>query len=228
MACCFVLRFTPDVKPPPDRAGALAAMKGVVGDLRVMLKTKGGVLAAVLCALPIGTGAAQVVLAQAKVAAFWGAGETEVALLQGLIAGFVTSVGCFVGGWLCQRVRPRLAYAGVSIAMALTTAGFAAAPATVTTYVGWTLGYCFTIGLGYAAFTAFALEAMGAGSAATKYNIFASLSNFPIWWLGLLLGVAADKLGARAMLLVESACGVVGVGIFILVDGRVRRSKLPV
>ncbi len=227
MACCLVLPFTPDVTSRDASHGAAVAVKTVVRDLGKMLKTKGGVLAATLCILPMGTGAAQVVLAQAKVAAFWGAGDHEVELMQGLLAGFTTSIGCFAGGFLCQRLRPRTAYAAVCVAMSLATAAMAAGPATVATYIAGTIVYCFTIGLVYAAFTSFVLEAMGAGSAATKYNVFASLSNFPLWWLGLLLGVAADKYGARGMLLVESVFGVVGVAIFVAVDRRVRRSRLP-
>ncbi len=226
MACCVALRFTPALANPHHDATPLAAVKSVIRDLRVMLKTRGGVLSAVLCILPISTGAAQVVLAQAKVAGFWGAGEHEVELLQGLLAGFVTSIGCFAGGWICQRIHPRGAYVGIAIAMALVTAGMGAAPATVAMYVAWSLLYAFTIGLSYSAFTAFVLDAMGGGSAATKYNVFASLSNFPLWWLGLVLGVAADRWGARAMLLTESAFGLVGVAIFAVAERRVRRSSL--
>ena len=59
--------------------------------------------------MPVGTGAAQGVLTQAKVAAFWGAGDTEVALMQGLGAGFVTAIGCFAGGYVCERFHPRTA-----------------------------------------------------------------------------------------------------------------------
>lgn len=93
-------------------------------------------------------------------------------------------------------------------------------------YVGWSLVYSFAVGLAYAAFTAFVLEAMGTGSGATKYNVFASLSNFPIWWAGLLLGFVADKSGPRTMLFGEAAIGVVGVVVFLVSVVRVRRSAL--
>ena len=89
-------------------------------------------------------------------------------------------------------------------------------PATVTMYVVWSLAYAFTVGLAYAAFTALVLDAMGRGSAATKYNVFASLSNFPLWWLGLLLGFAADRWGARKMLFIEAAFGVASVVVFAI------------
>jgi MFS transporter, PAT family, beta-lactamase induction signal transducer AmpG len=90
----------------------------------------------------------------------------------------------------------------------------------------WSLIYAFAVGLAYAAFTALVLDAMGKGSAATKYNVFASLSNFPLWWLGLLLGVAAERWGARFMLLTEAAFGVVGLIVFAFSVRLVGRSRL--
>jgi PAT family beta-lactamase induction signal transducer AmpG len=226
MLCCLALLFTPKTEASHKGTGAFASVKGVVGDLKRMLKTKGGLLAAVLCILPVGTGAAQPVLTQAEVAAFWGAGQHHVEILQGLLAGTVTAAGCFAGGWLCNRLHPRLAYSCVGLGLAAIATGMALSPATVTMYIAWSLAYAFGVGLAYAAFTAVVLEAMGKGSGATKYNVYASLANFPIWWLGLLLGFAAQRWGARRMLLTEAALGVVGVALFAAASARVRRSKL--
>ena len=102
----------------------------------------------------------------------------------------------------------------------------ALAPASVTTYVVFSLTYSFGVGIAYTAFTATVLNSMGAGSAATKYTMFASLSNFPIWWLGLLLGRVADTSGSPAMLHTEAALGVLGVLVFVGGTLLVRRSKL--
>jgi hypothetical protein len=196
------------------RGGVRAEVTRVVRALWAMLRTRGGLLSAVLCVLPVGTGAAQVVLTQSRVAAVWGAGVEQVALVQGLLSGVVTTVGCFVGGALCQRLHPRTAYASIGLALAAVAVAMGVAPATVAMYVVWNFVYAFTVGLAYAAFTALVLEAMGTGSAATKYNVFASLSNFPLWWLGLLLGVAAEKWGARRMLFTEAAIGAAGIVVF--------------
>jgi MFS family permease len=225
VACCFALRFTP-VVAPRHTTSALEGVRDVVRSLRTMLKTKGGLLSAILCVLPIGTGTAQVVLTQSNVAAYWHAGKHEVELLQGLVAGFVTSIGCFVGGWLCHRFHPRTAYAGIGVVMAITACLIGIAPATVNVYIFGNLFYAFVVGLAYAAFSAVVLESMGHGAGATKYNVFASLSNFPIWWLGLVLGFAAEKWGARDMLFTEAAFGLLGVTIFGVSVMRVRRSAL--
>jgi MFS family permease len=226
MACCAGLLFTPEVAAHEAAGGWLSAVRSVVRALGAMLRTKGGLQSAVVCVLPLGTGAAQVTLTQATVAGFWGAGEREVGLMQGVVAGLVTTVGCFAGGWLCQRVAPRTAYAGIGLLLALVAAGMAACPATVLMYVAWNLFYALVVGLAYAAFTALVLDAMGAGAGATKYNVFASLSNFPLWWLGLVLGKAAERWGPRAMLLTEAAFGALAVALFALVVARVRRSSL--
>ncbi len=224
MLCCFALVFVPEVELRHRGGGAWKAVKGVVVDLRDMLKTRGGLLAAVLCVMPVGTGAAQGVLTQAKVAAYWGAGAKEVGLVQGFLAGIVTAVGCFAGGWVCQRFHPRNAYLGIGIGLGIVATAMALSPATVTMYVVFNIVYAFGVGLAFAAFTAVVLDAMGPGSGATKYNVYASLSNFPIWWLGLLLGFVADKYAARTMLLTEAALGVVGVTIFSVASNRIRRS----
>jgi ABC-type tungstate transport system substrate-binding protein len=85
-------------------------------------------------------------------------------------------------------------------------------------YVVWSMIYATGVGLAYAAFTAVVLDGMGPGSGATKYNIFASLANFPLWWVGLLLGYVAEKGGpdgAPTMLFTEAALGVAGVAVFV-------------
>lgn len=226
VACTLLLSFTPDVAGHRGK-GAAAAVRAVLVDLRKMAKTKGGLIAAMLCFMPIGTGAAQGLLAQANVASAWGAGESEVAWVQGFTAGIVTAIGCFIGGWLCQRMHPRLAYPLIGVLMAFVAVLMALLPKTVNMYIALNLAYALVVGLAYAGFTALVLRGMGAGSGATKYNVFASLSNFPLWWLGITLGLVAQKWSPRAMLLAEAGFGVVGVILYVIVLSRVRRSSLP-
>jgi MFS family permease len=227
LSCCVVVGAAPEVERTRRDASPPEAVRGVIRDLRAMLTSKNGVLAAVLCFSPVGTGAASIVLSQAKVAAYWGAGAAHVEALQGAVGVVLIGVGCFVGGSLCRRVAARTAYAGVGVAMAAITAAMAASPASVGAYLVWTAAYMFAVGLTAATFTAFVLEALGAGSAATKFNVLASLANFPFWWVGLVLGGVADAWGPRAMLLVESVVGVLGVFAFFAVDRVIARVGYP-
>ena len=227
MLCCLALRALPDLRHQgAGTAGPGAALMQVLRDLKSMVSTQGGLLSAILCFLPIGTGAAQGVLTQADVAARWDAGETEVALVQGFAAGLINAIGCFMGGWLCIRFTPRVVYAAMGVALALAAAGMALGPAIPETYVIGNVVYSLGVGLSYAAFTAVVLDAIGAGSAATKYTLFATLSNFPIWWAGLLLAFVADGHGAAAMLNAEAGLGLAGILVFLLATVLVRRSKL--
>jgi len=226
LACCVGLLFVEDVIPHPDRAIG-ASVRHVFVDLKDMVRTQGGLLAAFLCLLPVGTGAVQATLTQAEVAAQWGAGETEVMLVQGVLAAVVTAAGCFAGGWVVSKLHPQVGYSVIGLGLAAVAVGMAAGPATVTAYVVGNLVYAFGVGLAYAAFTAVALNAMGSGSGATKYNVFASLANFPIWWLGLLLGQIAGAYSGATALYAEAAFGVAGVAVFFVATRAIRRTSLP-
>lgn len=227
MCCGLALLAVPDVALHDRSKGPVAAVTSVFRDVGALARTKGGLLAAFLCFLPLGTGAAQQTLTQAAVAANWGAGDREVALVQGLLVGGITMIGCFGGGWLCDRLRPRTAYAMIGLGIGAVTTGMAFTPHTVTAYVVWNIVYAFGVGLAYAAFTAVVLSAIGAKSAATKYTLYASLSNFPIFWLGLVLGRIADKAGVDAMLLAEAGFGLLAVILFAGFSRLVGRTRLP-
>ena len=135
-------------------------------------------------------------------------------LAQGYLAGLLSMAGCIVGGYGCNRWGARPAYVGYGLIMAGVALAMAFMPATRAVYLGGSMVYSFATGLTYAAFTAFVLEAIGTGNAATKYNGFASLSNAPIWYMGLLLAAIYTRFGPRNMLVAEAACAVGGVLVF--------------
>jgi MFS transporter, PAT family, beta-lactamase induction signal transducer AmpG len=223
LCCSFALYATPVISAHAGSIGA--AVRAVQSDLVTMLKTRGGLTAALLCFLPVGTGAAQGLLGNEKIAALWGAGDDDVALVQGVYAGVVTAAGCFAGGALCKRIHPRVAYALIALLMAGVAIVMAFSPMTRTFFLVMSLAYSFVTGLAYAGFSALVLDGMGKGSGATKYNVFASLSNFPLWWLGILLGMVAQKANVRAMLLTDASFGIVGVAIFAFAYSRIQKAQ---
>src|SRR5258705_8768997 len=111
----------------------------------------------------------------------------------------------------------KAAYAGYGVLQALCTVSMALAPRTEAAYVVFTTLYAFITGLTYAGFSAFVLEAMGKGAAATKYNVFASLSNTPIYAMTRIDGLAHGKWGPGGMLYAEAAFGGLGLLVFIAV-----------
>lgn len=213
LLCAAPLLRLPDVPAERRDGGLLAAVTGAVGEVPAMLRRREGRIAGILCLLPIGTGAAAGVLAQSDVAAQWGAGAGEVAVVSGWLNGGLSAVGCVIGGDLCGRYRARNVYASVGALLAFTAIGMAAAPMTPLTFVLGNLSYAFVTGLAFAAYTGFVLEAIGQGAAATKYNAFSALANTPIWYMGLALGAMMDARGTTAMLWLEAGAAFVGLGV---------------
>ncbi len=221
--CAAPLAWVPDVQRDPHGDGILAAVKGTFVDLKNLVLSRDGFLAALICFLPIGTGAATGVMAQAEVAARWGAGEAEVGMVNGVASGFIAAFGCLVGGEICRRVRPRLAYAGIGALMALVALTMALAPLTPQVFIAGGLTYALVTGLAYAAFTGLVLETISGGGAATKYNIFAALSNTPIAYMGMVLASAVTAWGASGMLYLEAGVGLLGIAVFFVVATVVNR-----
>jgi hypothetical protein len=89
-------------------------------------------------------------------------------------------------------------------------------------YIAGNLVYLFANGLCYAAFSCFVLDAIGANNGATKYNGFASLSNVPIWYMGLVLAAFEERMGPRGMLFAEAGFAAIGILIFAGLAGVLR------
>ncbi len=140
-----------------------------------------------------------------------------MALATGVITGLVSAVGCLAGGWLSDRMNRKGAYVLYGVLQALCAAAMALAPRTELMFIVFTIAYAFITGLTYAGFTAFVLEAMGLGAAATKYNLFASLSNMPIAYMTTIDGKAHDRWGASGMLYAEGAFCLLGLVLFAIV-----------
>jgi MFS family permease len=191
---------------------------GALGvDLWRTIWSRTGFLCGFLCLVPVGTGSASGVLAQAEVAAHWHAGAAQVELVQGFLSGIVSIFGCIIGGYGCNRWGARRAYVIYGFVMAVIALGMAFLPAMVWVYVVGGLAYAFGTGLAYAAFTGFVLDAIGAGNAATKYNAFASVSNTPIWYMGLVLAAVHTHFGPRNMLVAEALFEAGGALLFVIV-----------
>lgn len=211
------IMLLPDVPAEKSEHGPIAAIAGAFRELVAVLMSREGFLSGFLCLLPVGTGAASSVLSQAEVAAFWGAGETQVALVNGVFNGVLSSLGCLAGGMLCGRWRGRTVYLGVGAALAAVAFLMALAPHTPTVFSVFGLLYAFVTGMAFAAYTAFVLEAIGQGSAATKFNGFAALANTPIWYMGLALGRTADTYDPTRMLYLEGGAALVGIAVLLVV-----------
>jgi MFS family permease len=184
----------------------------VLKEVWQLVTSRRGFLALLVVFLPLATGAASNLWA--AVADGWHAGADTVALVNGALSGVVQALGCLVGGYFCDRLDRKKAYLLFGAAQAACMAAMALAPHTETMFVGFTMLYAALNGLGYAAFSAVVLETIGARSAATQYNVYASLSNIPISYMGLLEGWTYSNHGASAMLYVEAGMAMLAIAVF--------------
>lgn len=181
----------------------------------LLVLSSAGILSIALCLMPIGSGGAANLFA--VIAKDWGATDSVVSFVNGLGSGGAAIVGSLAGGYLATKVDKRRAYALSGVILAVLTFGMAAAPRTPELYAVGVLAYYFALGMCYATFTAFVLDIIGHSGGATKYNLFASLANMPIYAMGLLDGWVATNHGRTMMLWIDGLSGIVGAVLLMLV-----------
>jgi MFS family permease len=226
LLCGLALLFVPEPRVAFRHGSLGRSLLNVGGDLWSVARSRKGAVALFLCILPIGSGAASNLWS--AVAGDWSASANTVAVVTGVLGGIIMAVGCLIGGWICDRMNRKAAYAIYGVLQALCAVAMAAAPRTESSYIVFTSLYALVTGLTYAGFTAFTLEAMGLGAAATKYNVFASLSNMPIYYMTRIDGWAHTRWGPAGMLRVEALLGVAGLVVFLGVLAALPRKRAQV
>ena len=211
LLCGAALFNLPTPVRPPAAPGLLPSISNLFKDLWEVIRQRLGMLALILCFLPVGAGAAPL----SAIAGEWRASANTVALVTGVLGGIVSAAGCLVGGWICDRMNRQAAYVWFGVFQAAGAVAMALLPRNEVMYILWASVYAFTSGLTYAAFTAFVLEAIGKGAAATKYNALASLSNMPIYYMTRIDGWAHDRWNSTGIFFTEAALGVAGAVFFI-------------
>ena len=219
--CCAALYFVPEHGRARSGPGIVKNLVEVGKDLWAVARSRRGFLGLLICFLPIGTGAASNLFA--ALADDWQATVETVALANGVANGVVSAVGCLIGGYLSDRMDRKTSYALYGVLQALCAVAMALAPRTELMYIVFTLTYALITGFTYAGFSAVVLEAIGRGAAATKYNVYASLSNIPIAYMTVIDGWARTRWSEGAMLYTEAAIGGAALLFFVAVAVGTRR-----
>jgi PAT family beta-lactamase induction signal transducer AmpG len=225
IACSLALIPLPE--PAKEEGSLEKRFLEVVKDLWSVIWSPNGAIAIALCSLPMGAAALLNILS--GIAHYWGASEHIVEVMNGWVSGIAGAVGCLVAGRISDGMNRKAAYALCGGILAAFTAIMALTTRTELTYCILCIGYAFAGGLCYGAFTGFVLEIIGAGAAATKYNIFAALSNFPIWYMTKLDGRVVDGYGVTKALFFDAAAGAAGIvvltGVVLVVLRVTRRTR---
>ena len=220
LACCLALLFVAQVSLPV-RAGAWRSVVDVGRDVWSIARSNKGMLTLFLLVLPVGSGGAPHLIA--AIAHDWNAGSDTVALVRGVIGGVIALAGALVGGFLSDRVNRRTAYLVFGVLLAFCAAGMALAPHTPEMFVLFVCLYSFINGFVFAGFSAVVLDAIGAGAAATKFSLMASLGNLPAFYMTLLDGWVQERWGSGALLLTDAGLGLAGAAVFLAVTAFSRR-----
>ncbi len=164
---------------------------------------------------PMSSGAAAGLLT--GVAKQYGVNGNDVAWMNGLAGGLLMAGGSAVAAILPTRIRASVMYMVVSLVNCATLCVLWLGPLRPTTYyVGVTL-YLFTLGTGFAMFTAVVLEFLGHSgkSGSGRYSIINSLGNLPVQYMLLVDGWGGDKWGGRGLAGSEAVVGAAGAVILL-------------
>jgi len=222
-ACTLALLGLPAVARQARSVGG--AFRHLFHDLAGVFLSRRGVVAIVLCALPIGSAAASALFS--ALATDWGASGRLVFFVNGVGGGVAGVAGSLLGGWFTDRMERRTAYVAAGLLVSVASFGFALSPKTAAWYAAGVLAYYLAQGITWSTWSGFVLGEIGQGAAATKYNLLAALATAPIALMTWVDGEAADRWGRVNMLWVDGAAGVVGAIAFVLVLLLVRRRTAP-
>lgn len=210
----LALLFVHEPEVEHRSAGLGGSLKAVLADVWTVVRSRKGFLALAAFTLPIGVGA--MTQLWSGVASDWQASAGWVGLVNGVLGGVLSMLGCIAGGWLCDRMDRITALNVFSLASALCALLMALAPRTELMFIVFVSAYMVLTGFCYAAFGAVVLEAIGQGAAATKFNLLAGIANFPIMYVSLIDGAVHDRWGAAGMLYADALVAVLGTGVFVV------------
>jgi MFS family permease len=213
LSCCLALiYFKEPSRAHLARVTFLQSIAGVGRSVWSMASSRVGYLTLLLFLLPIGTGAASGLWS--AVANDWRANADTVALVNGVLGGLISMVGCLVGGRLSDFADRRFSYAAFGLLQAACAVAMGWALKTPTSFVIFTCLYAFLNGFVYAAYAAVALDTIGRSSPATNYNLLASFANIPITYMTVIEGNAQTRWGSGGMLYTEAVLALAAVLVF--------------
>ncbi|HKJ42723.1 MAG TPA: MFS transporter, partial [Sunxiuqinia sp.] len=108
LMCGLGLLFLREPAPFKREESYLKTVGTLLQDIWILVKSRSGFLALILCFLPIGSGAASNLWS--SISNDWNASPDAVALAVGVVGGLASAVGCLIGGWIADRMDRKKAY----------------------------------------------------------------------------------------------------------------------
>lgn len=221
LLCVATLLFIPDTPRPTHVEGLRRQAQQIIDEFRQLLHSSEARFVIVLVMSPIAAGA--LISLWSAVAPAWSVTGDQIAALTGVGYGFLSAIGCLVGGWVADRLGRWWMFFGSQALLTVVAIGLEASPRVPSSFAIGVLCYAFANGLGYAAYTAVIVRSIGRGAAATKYGIVSSLGNIPIAYMTAADGWAHGRWGASGMLIFDAVVGAAGIPLALIVLWRLAR-----
>jgi PAT family beta-lactamase induction signal transducer AmpG len=212
-----VLAGTAILLVAPGRSQSLRELPARLGnalkDLWALLCTREGVMIAVLCVIPFGSGTEAGLIG--AIAHEWAVSPDQLASFS--VLGAATGIaGAIVSGWLSTRIGTWSTYVLVGWSMITVMLVFAVAPRTANYFLGMELIYRTLASGGTVALLGMIMTAVGKGAASTKAAGLWSLATFALVIPTFVEGLVHDRVGTQAMLLADAGLGVAGFGVLLV------------
>lgn len=148
----------------------------------------------------------------------YGVSGREVAWMNGAGGALLTAAGALSATLIPVRVRAPIAYPLIGLVNAAVLAILVFGPLRPALYFAGTVLFLFTIGVGYALFTAVALEFLGSSgrSGSSRYAIINSLGNIPVAYMSFVDGRGYAMWGPRGMPGIDAGLSATGATLFLL------------
>ena len=201
------------------RTGAALPLKALGRDIArevaAIATTKSGLLAILAVTLPMGLGSFLGLLS--SVASRWHASADLTAATTGALAGLASVPGCLIGGYLCDRLSPRLVLACSGFVCAVGELAMALAPKTPQVFVLLTLLNNGLLGIAWAAVAAVIFTSVNPRGGGTIGALLGSLCNLPVVLMTFVLGASEAHYGVEGMMMIEAILGILSAAAYGLV-----------
>jgi MFS transporter, PAT family, beta-lactamase induction signal transducer AmpG len=204
------------VETPIARSPVWPRIVSLARDLRSLVTSPRTLTGLIFFLSPAGSAAIANLIA--GVGPDYRASTGEVLFISGIAGGLLNAFGSLAGGFLCDRVNVRKAYAFCGVLAAVFAGYLALGPSSPLTYGAGYSGYAIAGGFAYAAFTALVLDVLGPNrhAAATSYSILVASGNVPFVYMTSLDGLGYKHWGTRGLMGVDAlANGISGVALLL-------------
>jgi PAT family beta-lactamase induction signal transducer AmpG len=199
-------------RPAPLR-GIPAKLRSALVELWTLVRTRTGILIAVLCVIPFGAGTEAGLIG--AIAREWAVTPDQLAAF-GTFGAATSIVSAILAGWLATRIGPWNVYLLLGWAMIGAMLGLAYSPRTALYFLVLELVYRALAAGCYATLLAIVMQAIGKGAASTKAATLWSLANFAFVYPTLIEGSVHDHAGTAAMLFTDAGLGATGFGVLLV------------